>query len=157
MLIGIVERYSPLSMLSYGGELAEPERRRPHRVVRFEFEGSIVCPLRDAEKVTSDLTGRFDPAQSRGDHPLTPQRLEGRGGFVAALGELSRAGEHALGLGGAKTLRRLDRGPERQQKAELMSIATGSIEDWDDLQPPREIRHRIGICRAHERFHAGLT
>src|SRR5437867_3926268 len=65
VLIGIVERYSPLSMLSYGGELTEPERRRPHRVVCFEFERSIVCPLGDTEKVTSDLTGRFDPAQPR--------------------------------------------------------------------------------------------
>src|SRR5712692_3645613 len=37
VLIGIVERYSPLNMLSYGGELTEPERRRPQLVVRFEF------------------------------------------------------------------------------------------------------------------------
>src|SRR5262245_35593935 len=65
VLIGIVERYSSLSMLSYGGKLTEPERRCPHCVVRFKFERSIVCPLGDTEKLSSDLTGRFDPAQPR--------------------------------------------------------------------------------------------
>src|SRR5207249_2755600 len=79
VLIGIVECYSPLGMLSYGGQLTEPERRGPHR------------------------------------------------------------------------------GPERQQNAELLSIATGSVEDLDDLQSPREIRHRFDIRPAHERFHAGFT
>src|SRR5262245_27161903 len=47
VLNGIVQRYALLSMVPYGGELTEPERCRPHRVVRFEFEGSIVCPLGD--------------------------------------------------------------------------------------------------------------
>src|SRR5262245_4618781 len=85
VLVGIVERHSPLSMMSYGAEVTEPERRRPHRVVGFEFEGSIVCLISDTEKVTSDLAGGFDPAQTRGDHPLTPQRLEGGSRVVAAL------------------------------------------------------------------------
>src|SRR5262245_5310810 len=157
VLIGIVERDSTLSMMSYGAELTKPERRGPHRVVGFQFEGSIVCPPGDAEKVTADLAGGFDPAQPRGDHPLTPQRLEGRSRVVAALGQLARTGEHTFGLGGTKPLRRLDRGPERQQQAELASIAAGFMEAFDDLQPTHEIRHRIDIRRAHECFQAGLT
>jgi hypothetical protein len=157
VLVRLVEQHTSLGMVPYGGQLAEPERRCPHRVVCFQLERSIVRPLGDTDQLASDPAGSFDAAQPRCDHPLPPQRLEGRCRFVAALGELPRTGEHALGLRGTKTLRRLDRRPERQQDAELLSIATDSVEVLDDIQPPREIRHRIDIRRSHECFHAGFT
>ena len=128
------------------GQLAEPERRRPHGMVRLEQEGAIIRALGEGEKLASDAAGRRDSSSPGRDHPLTPQRSKGQPRLTDALRQLSGAGEHALGFRRAEPFQHLDRRAQVQEKRQLVPIAVGALgQRRDDVQSFREVAHRVRV------------
>src|SRR4030095_3887787 len=76
MLLRVVEADALSDMALGGGQLTEPERRRPHGMVRLEQQSAVVGTLREGEQLASDRACVPDSPEPGRDHPLAPERLD---------------------------------------------------------------------------------